>query len=156
VAEVVIAIGAQRAGDALARRQQHVHLRGWGASETSSGHRDQVVGRLAAPTAPRPRGGRFALVDMSPAARLMAPRRPPDVPPNFITTRRTSSAGYCAADGARAFAAVVSVAALKTERRRRRPASVTLVGVLQVQRPESTGQARDRELRGARAQLLAM
>ncbi len=48
VAEVVDRHRAQRAGDALARGEQHVHLARVGRSRDLLGHRDQLVGRLAA------------------------------------------------------------------------------------------------------------
>ena len=59
VAEVVDRHRAQRAGDPLAGREQHVHLARVGSRRDLLGHRDQLVGRLArARTAPRRRGCR--------------------------------------------------------------------------------------------------
>jgi hypothetical protein len=48
VAEVVDRHRAQRAGDPLAGREQHVHLARVGRRRDLLGHRDQLVGRLAA------------------------------------------------------------------------------------------------------------
>ena len=48
VAEVVDRHRAQRAGDALAGGEQHVHLARVGVGRDLLGHRDQLVGRLAA------------------------------------------------------------------------------------------------------------
>ncbi len=48
VTEIVDRHRAQRAGDALSRGEQHVHLARVGSSGDLLGHRDQLVGRLAA------------------------------------------------------------------------------------------------------------
>ena len=99
---IAIAHSAQR--DALAGGEQHVHLARVGARRDLLGHRDQLVGRLAA----RRQHGDDAVALLARArrcaraARLMRSASATDVPPNFMHDQLGHARGLHSAAGRRA------------------------------------------------------